>query len=174
MDAVINAPANLWSIAIHEAGHAVVGARLGLPVISIDIHDGSDGLDGVCKVDYSRARPAAWLTVVMAGSAAEETIVGFRMDSRPHLGSDQDEIAAALAKVSSSQRAVLMATATQQSRRMTTVHYGAIRGLAQVLLENAAMTGSAWDEVSIHIDGERLFEALGGSDVAILRLAANG
>ena len=54
---------------------------------------------------------------------------------------------------------------------MVTVHRGAIRGLAQGLLENAAMTGSAWDAVNIRIDGDQLYELLGGSAVAILRNA---
>lgn len=163
--------ADLRSIAVHEAGHAVVGARLGLPVISIDIRCGGDGLDGWCKVDYSRARPSGWLTVLMAGWAAEEAITGARMASRPHLGSDEDEIAEALAKVSPGQRQLLVATATQQSKRMVREHRGAIAGLAQVLLETAAMTGTAWDNVNIRVDGERLFEALGGAATAILRNA---
>lgn len=163
--------ADLWSIAAHESGHAVTAARLGLAVISIEIRGGSDGLDGWCKVDYSRARPSAWVTVLMAGRAAEEVIIGARAESRPHVGSDQDEIADALGKVSPAQRGLLIATATQQARRMVGVHQGAILGLAQVLLENAAMTGSAWDTVNIRLDGERLFEALGGVATAILRNA---
>ncbi len=163
--------ADLWSIVAHEAGHAVIAARLGLPVLSIDIRGGSDGLDGWCKVNYSRARPAAWVTVLMAGWAAEEVVVGARAESRPHVGSDQDEIADALGKVSPAQRQLLISTATQQAQRLVRMHRGAIRGLAQVLLDNAAMTGAAWDTVNIRVDGERLFEALGGTATAILRNA---
>jgi ATP-dependent Zn protease len=163
--------ADLSSIAVHEAGHAVTASRLGLPVISIEIRGGSDGLDGWCKVDYSRARPSAWVTVLMAGWAAEEVIIGARAESRPHVGSDTDVIADALTKVTPGQRWALIATATQHARRMVQSHRNAIVGLAQLLLDNAAMTGSAWDTVDIHIYGERLFEALGGAATAILRKA---
>jgi hypothetical protein len=158
------------AIATHEAGHGIIADRLGLRVLCIEIRRGSDGLlDGFTHVDYSRARPTAWLTTVMAGAAAEDVIIGARIASRPHVGSDQDEITEALSKVNPGQRAVLMTTATQAAKRMVTVHRYAVVSLAQVLLETAA--SSTWDSVNIHLDGEGLLEALGGQAVAILRNA---
>lgn len=162
---------DLWSIALHQAGHATVASRLGLPVLSIDIRGGSDGLDGWCRVDYSRARPSGWVTVLMSGWAAEEAISGARAESRPHVGSETDVIAEALAKVSAGERQLLIATATQQAQRLVRLHRGVVIGLAQVLLDEAVMTGSEWDTVIIRLDGERLFEALGDAATAILRKA---
>jgi len=107
----------------------------------------------------------------MSGWAAEEAISGARAESRPHVGSETDVIAEALAKVSAGERQLLIATATQQAQRLVRLHRGVVIGLAQVLLDEAVMTGSEWDTVIIRLDGERLFEALGDAATAILRKA---
>jgi hypothetical protein len=68
--------ADLIGIAAHEAGHCVVAARLGLRVLWVEIPGVPDGLDGYCQVDYSHARPSAWVTALMAGWAAQEVLTG--------------------------------------------------------------------------------------------------
>jgi hypothetical protein len=111
---------------------------------------------GYTCVDYSRARPSAWVTVLMAGWAAEEVITGARVKSRPHAGSDQDEIAAALAQVSPGQRNMLLTAATQQCKTHGDGPSPSIICLAGALLEKSAMTGNAWDGWSTGVEGDQL------------------
>ncbi len=111
MDAVFEHPGvarNALDVALHESAHAVTADRLGLPVIKVELRGKDGGFDGYTFVrDHDRARVADWLPVLLAGKAAEREILGYEIVSRSHDGSDEIQIADALARVRRDQQVVL-------------------------------------------------------------------
>jgi len=102
----------------------------------------------------------------LSGAAAENEIMGYEADSRPHGNSDSQRIAEAIARVDRGQRAWFMASATQQARRLVRVHRPTVLALAGVLFEKCVRAGQPWDALEVTLESDELADALG--DTALL------
>lgn len=71
---------DLYRVAIHEAGHAVIAAVLGVPIHSVSIlaHGDTGGsvLAKMRSVDLDRVRVEKLVTVALAGRAADQVLLG--------------------------------------------------------------------------------------------------
>src|SRR5262249_22475563 len=69
---------NLWAVAVHEAGHAIVALHYGLPVIRVWVDANCDGGTD-CTGNDDHLSLHARFVVHLAGEAAER-----HFDVRPH------------------------------------------------------------------------------------------
>lgn len=160
---------DLRSIAIHESAHAIVAARLAIPVTKVEIVSDGDLLDGFTHTNATRAGLVDWVATLMAGKAAERWLLGHEAASRPHDGSDSERIVKAVARATRSQQVTVMAE--QKARMLVTSHRPAIFGLAGALLDRALAAGGPLDAFTIAVFGDELAVLLGGDETALLRRA---
>ncbi len=146
-------PADLWAVFIHESGHLIVGARIGLPVNSVEIRE--EG--GHSDIKFSQGRLGDYLVTLLAGETAEVEIFGCQMLPRVHAGSDRERLYLAVARA--------LFVARQKVKRMVGQHRGAIVRLATELLAIATDEG-------VMVEGPRLADLLDVDGSAILRRAA--
>ena len=158
----------LRSIAAHEAGHCVAAVKLGMLVRKIEIIATPDGLDGYSHVDHEHSRLIDYVAMILSGAAAESNVMGFKAASRPHSNSDDQRISEAIAKVGHSQRALLMAMATQKAQRLVRTHRPTVLTLAGALFERCVRTGQNWDALEVTLTSDELIELLGGDETALL------
>jgi ATP-dependent Zn protease len=158
----------LRALAVHESGHLVIASRLGMHVRKVELAGTDAGLDGYSHVDHSRARLVDWIAVLLSGQVAEQFIIGAQAATRPHLNSDAERIALAMAQASPGQRAM----AEQKAWSMVRSHSRPISGLAAALVDRIVTTCDVSQVFEISVGGGELVELLGGSAVvAILRSA---
>jgi hypothetical protein len=157
-----------WAVVIHEASHCVIGNRLGLLVKRVEFVWENGALNG-----YSHIREGSkltdWLVTLLAGETAETEIFGKQVLPRMHARSDREQLYLAVVRAGRMGDQALF-VARQQAPRMVRVHRGAILQLSHDLL--ALVHHAQGQDVSV--EGDELARLLGGPDVAILRLAANG
>lgn len=133
-------PAMEEYVAIHEAGHAVVGHLLGLKVEAISLR-GRDGASGYVKFEYddravTRDEVERLVVQLLAGRAAEEAFIG-----SPGLGAGSD-----------------LAAATQQIGRLhlsiglgdTLIHRADARGVSAALDRHPKVAASVEAELQRH------------------------
>jgi hypothetical protein len=159
----------LRSIVTHEAGHAVTGVVLGMAVRKIEVTGSPDGLDGYSYVDHEHARLNDYMVMLLSGAAAEQDVMGFKADSRPHHRSDEWRIAEAIARVDRGQRAWFTASATQQARRLVRVHRPTVLALAGALFEKCVRADQPWDALEVTLTGDELGAALGDTALLVRR-----
>jgi hypothetical protein len=159
----------LRSIVIHEAAHCIAASRLAIPVAKVEIVSDGELLDGFTHAEIARAGLVDWVATVMAGKFAEQAILGYRMQSRPHAGSDEERIADAIARTTRSQQ--VRAMADQKAAMLIRAHRPAIINLAGTLLGRALAAGAPVDAFEISVFGEELAALLGGSETLLLRRA---
>jgi hypothetical protein len=139
-----------------------------LDVKKVELVGSDAGLDGYSHVDHSRARLADWITVLLAGRIAEDVIIGAQATMRPHMNSDAERIAQAMAQATPGQRVM----AESKARQIVRSHSRPISGLAAALVDRILMTCDLSQPFEISVGGDELVELLGGSAVvAILRSA---
>jgi len=150
----------------HEAGHFVAANFLAIPVTKVEILGDGDHVDGFTSADVARAGLVDWVATLMAGRIAEKTILGYLGAQRPHAGSDEEQIAEAIARTTRSQQVTAMAE--QRARMLVRAHRPAIVAVGIALLDRALAAGGPWAPFEISVSGEELAELLGGSDTALL------
>jgi hypothetical protein len=156
----------LRSVVIHEAAHCIVAARLGLRVVRVEIVSDANRPDGFTYTDVARATVVDWVATAMAGRIAERSILGYEVVQRSHTGSDEAQIAEAIARTTRSQQVLVVAE--QKARRLVMAHRPAIIGMAGALFDRALAAGGPWEAFAISISDDELAELLGGSDTALL------
>ena len=84
----ISAAERFAQIAVHESGHAVIGVRRGFDVLDVQLGDSSDCPSGLAaggtrfdapsgdQVELAKAHPRKIAPVLLAGSLAEQLILG--------------------------------------------------------------------------------------------------
>jgi hypothetical protein len=107
--------------------------------------------------------------MLLSGAAAENEIMGYEADSRPHGNSDGQRIAEAIARVDRGQRAWFMASATQQAKRLVRVHRPTVLAVAGRLFEKCAQAGQHWDALEVTLTGDELDAALGDAALLVRR-----
>lgn len=118
-----------YAIAIHEAGHAVIGIALGGLVNSITIEQvGDDG--GSVEMPVRRMAETAELLTHLAGRAAETELLGQSLDG----GAETDM--AMVARVADPATVLVLDGIVRQLVRL---HAGAIECLARTLVARRTM-----------------------------------
>jgi ATP-dependent Zn protease len=69
-------PNHLWRLAIHEAGHATIAARLNVCGRVTIIPDLDKGYFGACTIPFNEEKIGGFIAAMMAGALAEEEFFG--------------------------------------------------------------------------------------------------
>lgn len=133
-------PARLrWRVAVHEAGHAIVGAATGIAMPQMLAIKSNGGVtrQGRASINGTRAEIETALTVDLAGRTAEHLVIG--SPSAGAGGTSQSDLA----------RATLVATALEASFGLgqSLIWRGTPEDAAQLLAEDAALR----DRVAAHL-----------------------
>ena len=154
-----------WPFLIHEAAHCLIGHRLNLKVKRIEICYEEGGYSFI----EEGSNLTRWLTMLLSGERAEVEFFGRQMLPRMHARSDRERLYQAVVKAGRMGEQALF-VARQQAPKLVRIHRGPILQLSHDLLALVHQAQGA----DVVVEGDELVRLLGGPDVAILRLAANG
>jgi hypothetical protein len=156
------------AVVLHESAHCVVASRLGLAVKRIELVWENGALNGYSHIREG-TKLADWLTVRLAGETVEVEVFGGFVLQRHHQGSDREGLYRDVVHAGRMGEQALF-VARQKVVRLVHVHRGAILQLSHDLLALVHQAQGA----DVTVEGQQLVGLLGGDQVAVLRLAANG